>query len=439
MSNYAYVAVDPRGLESHGTLDVADQSEALRRIREMGLFPTKVSERNQAKLKATRPRTDPSPQPSPLRKGRGSIGSAWSIQLFGRRIKPAGLALFTRQLATLVEAGLPLLRGLRILQEQEEKQAMRRSIGELSLAIESGNSFAEAVEMQPKIFNRLYVNMVKAGEVGGALEVTLTRLAEFMEKAQKIKGKVKAAMFYPCAVLTVAIGVVALLMVFVVPRFKEVFQGLLEGRQMPAFTRFVLGISEAIKDHIIGVVIAVGALGIVFLLGLRTNAGRRSFDYFKLTMPVLGPVFRKAAISRFARTLGTLAGSGVPILQALTIVKETAANVVVCSVISSVHDNVKQGDPMAPTLKASRVFPAMVAGMVDVGEQTGALPEMLMKIADNYDEQVDNATTAMTSLLEPIMIVFLAVVVGSLVIAMFLPLVTICEFGAVGQPARGDN
>src|SRR5258706_570028 len=297
MSNYAYVAVYPQGAEARGTLDVADQSEALRRIREMGLFPTKVSARNQGERSVRSARTDP----SPLRKGRGNVGLARPIQLFGKRIKPAVLALFTRQLATLVEAGLPLLRGLRILQEQEEKPAMRRIIGELSLAIESGNSFAEAVEMQPKIFNRLYMNMIKAGEVGGALEVTLTRLAEFMEKAQKIKGKVKAAMFYPCAVLTVAIGVVALLMVFVVPRFKEVFQGLLEVRQMPAFTRFGLGISEAIKDHIIGVVIAVGALGIVFLLGLRTNAGRRSFDYFKLTMPVLGPVFRKAAISRFAR------------------------------------------------------------------------------------------------------------------------------------------
>jgi type IV pilus assembly protein PilC len=439
MSNYAYVAVDPQGVEARGILDVADQSEALRRIREMGLFPTKVSARTQVKRSVLRARTDPSPQPSPLRKGRGSVGWAWSIQLFGRRIKPAALALFTRQLSTLVEAGLPLLRGLRILQEQEENQALRRVIGDLSLAIESGSSFAEAVEWQPKIFNRLYVNMVKAGEIGGALEVTLTRLAEFMEKAQKIKGKVKAAMFYPCAVLTVAAGVVALLMVFVVPKFKEVFNGLLEGAQMPAFTRFVLGISEAIKNHIIGTVIAIAALCVVFLLGLRTNLGRRSFDQFKLTMPVLGPVFRKAAISRFARTLGTLVGSGVPILQALTIVKETAANVVLCRVISSVHDNVKQGDPIAPTLKASRVFPAMVAGMVDVGEQTGALPEMLMKIADNYDEQVDNAASAMTSLLEPIMIVFLAVVVGSIVIAMFLPLVVLINPEGVGAPKGVDN
>ena len=443
MSNYAYVAVDPQGAEARGTLDVADQSEALRRIREMGLFPTKVSARNQGKRKVRSPKTiSPLPNPLPTRASRGEGGgraSAWSIRLFGRRLKPATLTLFTRQLATLVEAGLPLLRGLRILQEQEEKPMMRQVIGDLSLAIESGNSLAEAVEMKPKIFNRLYVNMIKAGEIGGALDVTLTRLAEFMEKAQKIKGKVKAAMFYPCAVLTVATGVVGLLMVFVVPKFKEVFKGLLEGAQMPAFTRFVLGISEAIKDHIMVMVIALAALWIIFLLGLRTKSGRRSFDYFKLTMPVLGPVFRKAAISRFARTLGTLVGSGVPILQALTIVKETAANVVLCRVISNVHDNVKQGDAIAPTLKASRLFPAMVAGMVDVGEQTGALPEMLMKIADNYDEEVDNATSAMTALLEPVMIVFLAVVVGSIVIAMFLPLIVLIGGDTIGTPARGEN
>jgi type IV pilus assembly protein PilC len=439
MSTYAYVAVDPQGTEARGTLDVADQSEALRRIKQMGLFPTKVSARDPVGRKVGRLKTS-SPHPVRLPRGEGGVlAAARSIRLFGGRIKPATLALFTRQLATLAEAGLPLLRGLRILQEQEEKPAMRRVIGDLALAIESGSSFAEAVEAQPKVFNRLYVNMVKAGEIGGALEVTLTRLAEFMEKAQKIKGKVKAAMFYPCAVLTVAAGVVGLLMVFVVPRFKEVFQGLLEGAQLPAFTRFVLGISEGIKNHIIGAVVVMAALGIVFLLALRTKPGRRWFDYFKLTMPVLGPVFRKAAISRFARTLGTLVGSGVPILQALTIVKETAANVVLGRVISNVHDSVKEGDAIAPTLKASRVFPAMVAGMVDVGEQTGALPEMLMKIADNYDEQVDNATTAMTSLLEPIMIVFLAVVVGSIVIAMFLPIIAITNFEGIPRPGRGEN
>jgi len=290
----------------------------------------------------------------------------------------------------------------------------------------------------PKVFNPLYLNMVKAGELGGALELTLTRLAEFMEKAQKIKGKVKAALFYPCAVMIVAAAILAVLMVFVVPRFQEVFNGLLDGRQMPGFTLLVLHASQTVKSHL-ALVAVIAVTGCVFFTSLlKTKWGRQVFDRLKLSFPALGPVFRKVAISRFARTLGTLIGSGVPILQALTIARETAGNVVIGRVIGNIHDRVKEGDPMAPSLKVSGVFPPMVSGMVDVGEQTGALPEMLMKVADNYDDEVDNATSAMTSLLEPIMIVFLAVIVGSLVVAMFLPLIRIMtEFG--NPPGQPDN
>jgi len=265
--------------------------------------------------------------------------------------------------------------------------------------------------------------MVKAGELGGVLEVVLNRLAEFMEKAQKIKGKVIAAMFYPVAVLVVATVILLILMVKVVPSFKQVFEGMLEGSQLPAFTRLVLGISEAIKDHILVTSGVVAACFVVFLLFIRTKFGRHVWDKFKLKMPVLGPVVSKVAISRFTRTLGTLVSSGVPILQALTIVKETAGNVIVSNAVGQVHESVKEGETITAPLEASGVFPPMVISMVDVGEQTGALPEMLLKIADNYDEEVDNAVAAMTSLLEPIMIVFLAVVVGSIVIAMFMPLI----------------
>ena len=429
MSNYAYVAVDPQGTEMRGTLEVPDQSEALRRIKEMGLFPTKLRAAGERGTRAARirPRFDAAWKKKAL-----------AIPGLGARVKPASLTIFTRQIATLVEAGMPLLRSLRTLEEQEENQVLKDIIGELALAIEGGSSFSEAVAMHPKVFNRLYVNMVKAGEIGGALEVTLQRLAEFMEKAQKIKGKIKAAMFYPCAVMFVAAGILTIMMVFVVPRFKLVFEDLLGGKRMPAFTVFVLGICEAVKNHLLITSAGAAAVVTVFFFGLRTEWGRWAFDKFKLTMPVLGPLFRKAAISRFARTLGTLVGSGVPILQALTIVKETAGNVILGHVISNVHEHVKEGDPIAPTLKASRVFPAMVAGMVDVGEQTGALPEMLMKIADNCDQDVDNAASAMTSLLEPIMIVFLAVVVGSIVIAMFLPLIVIIEHGFDGDRAERE-
>jgi type IV pilus assembly protein PilC len=265
--------------------------------------------------------------------------------------------------------------------------------------------------------------MVKAGELGGVLEVVLNRLSEFMEKAQKIKGKVIAAMFYPVAVLIVATAILLILMVKVVPKFEEVFQGLAEGASLPAFTRMVMSTSRAIKDHLLvttGVIIVVI---IIFNLIIRTKLGRRLWDKFKLKMPVVGPVVSKVAISRFTRTLGTLVSSGVPILQALTIVKETAGNVIISGAVNSVHESVKEGETITAPLEACGVFPPMVISMVDVGEQTGALPEMLLKIADNYDEEVDNAVAAMTSLLEPIMIVCLAVIVGSIVIAMFLPLI----------------
>jgi len=420
MSNYSYVALDSRGLEMRGTLEVPDQDEALRRIKEMGLFPTKIFAAAE-----TKPRPCSAASRVTLLRRATSI----SIPGLGGRIKPGTLSEFTHNLATLIEAGMPLLRGLQLLQEQEENREMRRVIGELIRGIESGNSFAETLAGHPKVFNRLYVNMVKAGELGGALEVTLRRLAEFMEKAQRIKGKIKAALFYPCAVVFVAAAVMVVMIVFVIPRFKLVFDGLMNGLSMPAFTTFVFNLSETVQRHIAGIAAVFAVLIGLFLLLIRTRRGRWSFDRLQLDVPVLGPVFRKAAISRFARTLGTLSGSGVPVLQALTILKETAGNVVVRQVIATVHEQVKQGEPIAPTLKASRVFPAMVAGMVDVGEQTGALPEMLTKIADKCDEDMDNAATAITSLLEPVLLVFLAIVVGSIVIAMFLPLVDIIGQG----------
>jgi len=426
MSNYAYVAVDPNGSEMRGMLDVADQSEALKRIKEMGLFPTRVFEKSSDRRGLLQRRS--ADKHNGIARRRLSLDRL-NISLFPQRVKPSVLSVFTRQLATLVEAGLPLLRGLKILEEQEENRRLKAVIGSIAEAIESGSSCAEAVSMHPKIFNSLYVNMVRAGEISGALDVTLERLAGFQEKAQKIKGKIKAAMFYPCAVITIAIAILAVLMIYVVPKFKAVFEGLMNGKPLPAFSTFIFGLSEGIKNHSIVALCFLITGAVLFTLALRTKFGRLAFDYLKLKLPILGTLFRKAAISRFARTLGTLIGNGVPILQALQIVRETAGNVIVGSVISRLHENVKQGDPLAPTLKTSGVFPPIVAGMVDVGEQTGALPEMLAKIADNYDNEVDNAASAMTSILEPIMIVFLAVIVGSIVIAMFLPILGIINEG----------
>lgn len=426
MTNFAYQAVDAAGQTSRGTLTVGSQNEALQRIREMGLFPVKVTER----AERTRPEAGVGPKGNASR-GRAVRKRAW-FPVWPGGVKPRTLAVFTRQLATLIDAGMPLLRGLKILQLQESHPRLKGAIGNIADGIESGDSFTEALKAHPRIFNGLYVNMVRAGEISGTLEITLLRLSEFMEKAEKIKGKVKAAMFYPAAVMLVATGILTLMMVFIVPRFQSVFDGLMGGAPMPAFTRFIMQLSEVCRHHapLVGAALLAGI--IVLALGIRTQWGRFAWDRLKISAPVVGPVFRKTAISRLTRTLGTLLGSGVPILQALTIVKETAGNLVVGRMVGQVHESVKQGDTFTAPLRKSFVLPPVYVGMVDVGEQTGALPDMLMKIADQCDDEVDNAVTAMTSLLEPILILFLAVIVGSIVIAMFLPIISIVGGNGIG-------
>src|SRR2546423_5185807 len=434
MPKYNYVAMDQKGKETKGTLEVASQNEAIGRVKEMGLFPTKIVEIEKVKEKEG---AKGKAGGKPAKKKGGSLNIQIKIPGLSGKVKSKVLTTFTRQLATLVDAGLPLLRGLRVLEKQEKHPTLKNIIAELALSIEGGSTFSEALAQHPKVFNRLFVNMVKAGELGGVLEVVLTRLSEFMEKAQKIKGKVIAAMFYPVAVLIVATGILIILMVKVVPSFEQVFIGMAEGAQLPAFTRLVLGISRMIKDNILMTLGIVVAFFIMLAIFKRTKFGRHAWDKFRLKMPVVGPVVSKVAISRFTRTLGTLVSSGVPILQALTIVKETAGNIVISNAVGAVHESVKEGETITAPLEASGVFPPMVISMVDVGEQTGALPEMLLKIADNYDEEVDNAVAAMTSLLEPIMIVFLAVVVGSIVIAMFLPLIALMN--SVGGERGGQS
>jgi len=433
MPKYNYVAMDQHGKETKGTLEVASQNEAIGRVKEMGLFPTKIVEIDKAKDKGA---PDKKARVAKGKKG-GGVNINIKIPGLSGKVKSKVLTTFTRQLATLVDAGLPLLRGLRVLEKQERNPTLKGIIADLALAIEGGSTFSEGLAQHPKVFNRLFVNMVKAGELGGVLEVVLSRLSEFMEKAQKIKGKVIAAMFYPCAVLVVATCILIILMVRVVPSFKAVFEGMMEGRALPAFTRLVLGISGMVKDNILMTLAIVVAFLILFNLALRTKLGRRLWDMFKLKVPVVGPVVSKVAISRFTRTLGTLVSSGVPILQALTIVKETAGNVIVSNAVNLVHESVKEGETITAPLEASGIFPPMVISMVDVGEQTGALPEMLLKIADNYDDEVDNAVAAMTSLLEPIMIIFLAVIVGSIVIAMFMPLIDLMN--NIGSETGGKD
>ena len=440
MPRYDYIALDSHGKETKGSIEVGSQNEAIGRVKEMGLFPTKIVEAERAQEKSAAKKAKPAAKVGGKKKG-GGLSLEIKIPGLTGGVKPKVLMTFTRQLATLVDAGLPLLRGLRVLEKQERNATLKRILGELALAIEGGSTFSEALAQHPKVFNRLFVNMVKAGELGGVLEVVLKRLAEFSEKAQKIKAKVKAALFYPVAVLLVAMGILALLLLFVIPRFKDVFANM--GVKMPGFTLFVLAVSDTVRLHFVPVMGVIAVLVTVLILLVKmTKSGRHIWDKIKLKMPPTGQVVTKVSISRFTRTLGTLVSSGVPILQALTIVKETAGNVIIANAVSRVHESVKEGETITAPLEASRVFPPMVVSMVDVGEQTGALPEMLLKIADNYDEEVDNAVSAMTSLLEPIMIIFLAVIVGSIVIAMFLPLIAMINQlsggGGGGGGGEGD-
>ena len=451
MPKFNYVAMDSRGKETKGTLEVGNQADAINRLKEMGFFPTKVMEAEKPAAKKDAKKGGGAPGTA---KSGGKKGINLNIKIpgLGGGVKTKVLTTFTRQLATLVDAGLPLLRGLRVLEKQERNPTLKGVLNDLAMSIEGGSTFSEGLAQHPKVFNKLFVNMVKAGELGGVLEVVLNRLSEFMEKAENIKGKVIAAMFYPSAVMTVAVGILALLMVVVVPKFKQIFADMLGDAGMPAFTEFVLKISDIIKDYTIvfpewaggfpvpgPVVVGIIVFFIVFKFGVKTKKGRWLFDKFKLHMPVIGSVVSKVAISRFCRTLGTLVSSGVPILQALNIVKETAGNVIIANAVQAIHESVKEGETITAPLEKSGVFPPMVISMVDVGEQTGALPEMLLKIADNYDDEVDNAVAAMTSLLEPIMIVFLAVIVGSIVIALFLPLITLIDkLGGDEGSGKGD-
>ena len=428
MSQFNYVALDSKGHEIAGVLEGDDTTIAVRRIHELGYFPTNVtrvgSDKKRHPVSSGGSKSAVKPNVNIVRKRTSRV----ELKFFrGNRVGPKVLMAFTRQLAALIDAGLPLLRGLDVLREQEENAVLKRAIVNVSEAIESGSTLSEALAQHPKIFNRLYVNMVRAGEAGGVLDVTLDRLAGFQEKAQKIKGKVKAALVYPVVVMGVAVAIMAFLMVVIVPRFKEIFADLLEGRPLPALTEFVMGISMLVKDRFwIVAGAAFGAWIVIKLIG-KTAKGRYALDALKLKAPVFGRLIRKASIARFARTLGTLISSGVPILQALTIVRDTTGNAAIAPAVTRVHDAVKEGERIVQPLKASRVFPPLVISMVDVGEQTGALPDMLLKVADIYDDEVDNAVAGITSLLEPVMIVFLAVVVGTIVISMFLPLFGIID------------
>jgi type IV pilus assembly protein PilC len=421
MPRFNYVALDARGQEASGLLEAASSNAAISQLRQAGYFPTSVIEEAiiSADGKEARGRAAKTARVTKTRAKKG-------IVLFQRRkVKSKILMIFTRQLATLIDSGLPLLRSLNVLAKQERDKVMKKTIDKLADSVQSGSTFSDALAVHPKIFNDLYVNMVKAGEVGGVLELVLTRLSEFQEKAAKIKNKVLSAMVYPIIVMTMAVGILCFLLIFIVPRFEVIFHDLLGDKPLPPVTQFVLGVSGFMKNHGLVLLGAVVAIVVIYNFIGRTRKGRLAIDIFKLRMPLFGNLNRKTAISRFARTLGTLVTSGVPILQALNITRETAGNAAIAGAIARVHDSVKEGESIVQPLEASKAFPPMVVSMIDVGEETGKLPEMLLKVADVYDDEVDNAVAALTSMLEPIMIVFLAVIVGTIVLALFTPLISI--------------
>ncbi|HXL24130.1 MAG TPA: type II secretion system F family protein [Chthoniobacterales bacterium] len=423
MPRFTYIALDSRGQESTGLVEASSTNEAIGQLRQAGYFPTNVYEEGKGggrDGKAAK-RAAKAARISQPRERKG-------IVLFQRKkVKPKILMIFTRQLATLIDSGLPLLRSLNVLAKQERDPVLKNTINKLADSVQGGSTFSESLAQYPIIFNDLYVNMVKAGEVGGVLELVLTRLAEFQEKAAKIKNKVAAAMVYPLIVMTMAVTIMGFLLVFIVPKFEAIFHDMLGGKPLPIITTFVITVSRFVQGHWLVILALIFAAVAGYKFANRTPRGKSTIDGAKLRFPLFGDIIRKTAVSRFTRTLGTLVTSGVPILQALNITRETAGNMVIARAIGQVHESVKEGESIVQPLEASAAFPPMVVSMIDVGEETGQLPEMLLKIADVYDDEVDNSVAAMTAALEPIMIVFLAVVVGTIVIALFLPLISIIQ------------
>jgi type IV pilus assembly protein PilC len=422
MGKFSYVAMDAAGKEKKGTIDAENEADAASKLKNQGLFPTSIS---QAKAGGGGGGSKKAKGP----KNRKGKGGGMNIQLsFGTpKITTKNLCTFTRQMATLLDAGLPLVRGLRTLERQAQDPAVGKVVGEVADSVESGMTFSEALAGHPKSFDKLYVNMVRAGEASGAMEQVLNKLAEFMEKAARLRSKIKTALVYPVVVLVIALTITSGLMIFIVPKFAKIFSEMLAGEPLPPLTSFVIGISDMML-HKGYIPLIVGAILIViYKQAKKTKGGSYFFDLVAIKTPPFSDLVTKSSVARFCSTLGTLMSSGVSVLNALIIVRDTVGNAVVSQAVQVVHDAVKEGEGMSKPLASTEVFPPMVVSMIEVGEETGALPEMLERIAKQYEEEVDNAVEAMTSLIEPAMIIFLAIVVGGIVIALFLPLIKLIE------------
>src|SRR4051812_9041959 len=416
MPTYAYEAMNASGQEVKEEIDATSSEEAIAKIRGKGYFPTKVREKA-AKKKVQKKKEDAT---GPTRKMPFSIGGVPRKQLVG----------FTRQLSTLQDAGLPILRSLQILEQQQKPGLLKAIIGGVADEVEGGGTLSDAMSKYPKAFDKLYVNMINAGEAGGVLDLILARLADFMEKAAKLKKKGIGAMIYPPVVISIAVGIVSMFMIFVIPKFKEIFNDF--KLELPAPTKLLLAISEFFAPPVNGWIYVLASpfvmIGLIRLIRM-SEGGKYAVDVVKLKIPILGAILGKTAIARFTRTLGTLISAGVPILDAINITKETAGNEVYARALLKVHDAIREGESMADPLRATKVCDAIVVNMIDVGEETGDLDKMLLKVADNYDNDVDVLVGSLISILEPVMVVVLGLIVGFIVIALFMPMITL--IGAV--------
>ncbi|GMV25581.1 MAG: fimbrial assembly protein PilC [Phycisphaerae bacterium] len=419
MATFAYEALNAAGKPQKGTVEATTNEEAVQKIRSQGFFPTSVREQKAKKQAEKDAAAQTAKKPKKKRGGGGGFG----------RVSPKLLTLFTRQLSTLQDAGLPLLRSLQILEGQQKPGLMKNILQGVCDEVEGGSSLSEAMSKFPRAFNRLFVKMVNAGEIGGVLDIILQRLAEFMEKSQRLKRKIRGAMIYPIVVITIAVLILTGIMIFIIPKFEEIFTDF--GVKLPAITLWLMNTSRWVAGNIPGqsipgaVFIAVSPFAIWIGLKLirKAEVGRMVTDWIALHVPIFGKLLRKTSIARFTRTLGTLISAGVPILEAINITKETSGNYVFERALGNVHDSIREGESFAGPLRESKTCDAIVVNMIDVGEETGELDGMLLKIADNYDEEVDEQVEALVSLLEPLMVVVLGGMVGTIVVAMFMPMV----------------
>jgi type IV pilus assembly protein PilC len=394
MPIYVWVGKTKKGRSIKGELEAADERIARIQLKKRSIHVTKLKQK-----------------PKDLFE---------NISFMQPKVTNKDLVIFTRQFSTMIDAGLPLVQGLNILGEQTENKTFRRMLKTITRDVEGGSTLADALGKHPKIFDSLFVNLVAAGEVGGILDTILQRLAAYIEKAQKLKSQIKGAMTYPIVVVAIAVIVIAVIMIFVIPVFQDLFSSF--GKGLPAPTQFVVSMSDFIKGNVLYI---IGGL-IIFVWALRryrkTTSGRKNIDTLLLKLPIFGDLLKKVAVARFTRTLGTMVASGVPILDALDITAKTAGNVIVEEVILEARASIAEGQTIAEPLSQSDIFPGMVTQMISVGESTGALDAMLEKIADFYDDEVDATVTAMTTMLEPLLMLFLGGSIGGLVIAMYLPI-----------------